>query len=38
MDAKTVQELKSLIIGALLDVTISNPEKTEEFTKPFTKT
>ena len=33
MDAKTLQDLKSLITGALTDITISNPEKTETLTK-----
>ena len=33
MDAKTLQDLKSLITGALTDVTVSNPEKTETLTK-----
>ena len=33
MEAKTMQELKNLITGTLLDITISNPEKTEELTK-----
>jgi len=33
MDAKTLQELKSLITDTLSDITISNPEKTETLTK-----
>ena len=33
MDAKTLQDLKSLITDGLTDVTISNPEKTETLTK-----
>ena len=33
MDAKTLQDLKSLITDTLLDITISNPEKTEILTK-----
>jgi len=33
MDVKTIQELKNLITDTLLDITISNPEKTENLTK-----
>lgn len=33
MDAKTLQDLKSLITDTLSDITISNPEKTENLTK-----
>jgi len=33
MDTKTFQELKHLITDTLLDITISNPEKTEVLTK-----
>ena len=33
MDAKTLQELKSLITDTLSDITISNPEKAETLTK-----
>lgn len=33
MNAKTLQELKNLITDTLLDITISNPEKTETLTK-----
>jgi len=33
MDANTIQNLKELITSALLDITISNPEKTEHLSK-----
>ncbi|MBR6642862.1 MAG: SAM-dependent methyltransferase [Lachnospiraceae bacterium] len=33
MDAKTLQELQTLITDTLIDITISNPEKTEHLTK-----
>jgi len=33
MDTKTLQELRNLITDTLVDVTISNPEKTENLTK-----
>ena len=33
MDAKTLQDLKSLITDGLTDITISNPEKTETLAK-----
>lgn len=33
MDTKTLQDLKSLITDTLSDITISNPEKTENLTK-----
>ena len=33
MDTKTLQELKNLITDTLLDITISNPEKTETLSK-----
>ena len=33
MDTNTLQELKTLITDTLIDITVSNPEKTESLTK-----